>query len=102
MAYGSTAGATSMGNAPMPVRETQVNREVLGMQEHAEQLHLLIGALEDRLSGVLRSNPPAPASIAKDASSEPSVPLARAAWELNKRFDQARHRIQDIIDRIEV
>ena len=102
MAYEAARSTSPDNRTDVPVRETQVNREVLGMGEHAEQIHNMLTALEDRLTPVLcPAGPPQPGTVAKDPS-EPSVPLARAAWELNKRFESIRARIHGIMERLEV
>lgn len=103
MPQGYAIGSQQLDRPSQPARESQVNREVLGMGDHAEQIHNLLTALEERLTSVLRPTPP---TIEKAAStkdpSEPSVPLAHAAWELNKRFELVRARLGDLMERLEV
>lgn len=82
-----------------PQGEAQVRRELTLIASSCERLSATIGALEDRLCTVLRSEPPRPLGEQEVSA---SVPLATELRVTQDSVQASIFHIEDIMERLEL
>ena len=84
------------------VRMPMVAIELDRQQQALGRLHEVISNLEMRLSQVVRSEPPSPASANVNKAPIELVPLAHGLSEQNNMLQGACLRLQSLLERIEL
>jgi uncharacterized protein YlxW (UPF0749 family) len=88
------------GSEVKPQRQSQVNEQVSRLEGNLTTLHDSIGKLQDRLSAVLRSS-----VLSEQEKGKDSVELVVLACTIEGSADSVRsatHRVEDILDRLEL
>lgn len=94
--------STSLVGASMAEREPAIPRVLNRIEEECVALHQIIGIIDDRLSPFSRPQTPAASSV---GISDPEPFCCDAARFLSARLEsirEARHRIEYLLDRLEV
>lgn len=99
-ANGGSLGSANQAQAP--VRGSHIGNQHTRLEDNVTQLANGVELLEQRLSSVLREIQPAPQNPNSIPERDYLVPLADNMRRANDALEMMNHRLQSILDRIEL